>query len=75
MRKKATYASDFAVQDSRSIVGIAGSNPAHCMDVRLLCFVVCCVGSGMCDKLNSCPEESYRLCVCVCVCVCVSNCM
>ena len=32
------------------IAGIAGSNPAEGMDVRLL-FVVCCVGSGLCDVL------------------------
>ena len=34
-------------------------------------FVVCCVGSGLCDGLITRPEESYRLCVCVCACVCV----
>jgi hypothetical protein len=71
MCKKATYASDIAVQDSPSIVWIAGSNPAHCMDIRLLYFVVGCVGSGKSDKLISCPEESYRMCVRVYV----SNCM
>ena len=34
----------------------------------------CCVLScrGLCDELNTRPEESYRLwCVVVCVCVCV----
>jgi len=36
-------------------------------------FVVCCVGSGMCGKLITRPEESYRFYVCVCV--FVSNCM
>jgi len=34
-----------------------------------LLFVVYCVGSGVCDELITCPEESYRVCVCVCVCV------
>ena len=29
---------------------------------------VCCVGSGLCDELIICPEETYRVCVCVCVC-------
>jgi hypothetical protein len=46
------------------IIGIAGSNPAEGMDIRLL-FVVCFVGSGVCDGLITCPEESYRVCVCV----------
>jgi hypothetical protein len=32
-------------------------------------FVVCCVGSGLCDELITLSEESYRVCVCVCVCV------
>ena len=30
----------------------------------LVC-VLCCVGSGLCDKLITGIEESYRLCVCV----------
>jgi hypothetical protein len=38
------------------------------MDVRLFVFVVCCVGSGLCDKLITRSEESYRVCVCVAVC-------
>jgi hypothetical protein len=29
-------------------------------------FVVCCVGSGVCDEPNTRSEESYRVCVCVC---------
>ena len=35
------------------ITGIADSNPAEFMDVRLLCllFVVCRLGSGLCDEL------------------------
>jgi hypothetical protein len=36
-------------------------------------FVVCCVGSGLCDGLITGLEESY--CVCVCVCVCVRACV
>jgi hypothetical protein len=54
---------------SRSIAGIAGSNSAEGMDVRLLFFVVCCVGSNLCAELITRSEEFYRLCVCVCVCV------
>ena len=54
---------------SHLIVGIASSNPAESMDIRLL-FVVYCVGTGVCDGLIALPEESYRVCVCVCVCVC-----
>ena len=34
-------------------------------------FVVCCVGRGLCSKLVTHLEKSYRTCVCVCVCVCV----
>jgi hypothetical protein len=30
-------------------------------------FVVYCVGSGLCDELITCSEESYLVCVCVCV--------
>ena len=42
----------------------AGSNPARCMDVCLLCCVL--LGRGLCDELITHPEESYRLwCVCV----------
>jgi len=33
-------------------------------------FVVRCVGSGLCDKLITSSEESYRVCVCVCLNVC-----
>ena len=32
-----------------------------------LVFVVCCVGSSLCDGLIFRPEESYRVSVCVCV--------
>ena len=54
----------------RLIAGTAGLSPAEGMDVCLV-FVVCCVGSGLCDGLITRSEESYRVCVCVCVCVCV----
>jgi hypothetical protein len=30
-------------------------------------FVVCCLGSGLCDELIPRSEESYRLSVCLCV--------
>ena len=33
-----------------------------------LVFVVCCVGSGLCDGLITRSEESYRVCVCLIVC-------
>jgi hypothetical protein len=31
-------------------------------------FVVCCVGSGLCDELIARSEESCRVCVCLIVC-------
>ena len=40
------------------IAAFAGSNPTECMDVRE--FVVCCVGSGLCDGLTTRSEESYE---------------
>jgi hypothetical protein len=30
-------------------------------------FVVCYVGSGVCDGLNTNSGESYSVCVCVCI--------
>ena len=48
---------------SRCIAGIAGSNPAEGMNVRLL-SAVCCVSCG--DQLFIGLEESYRLIVSVC---------
>jgi hypothetical protein len=30
-------------------------------------FVVCCVGSGLCDELVTGSEESYWVCVSICV--------
>jgi len=38
-------------------------------------FVVCSVGSGLCDELIARPEGSDRLRVCLCVCVCVYVCV
>jgi hypothetical protein len=42
--------------------GIASSNTVEGIDARLLCLL-CCVGSGICDKPITCSEESYRVCV------------
>ena len=50
------------------LAGIAGSNPAEGMDVRLFEFVVCCVGIIFCDCLITRAEESYRALVRVCMC-------
>jgi hypothetical protein len=43
------------------------NNKAEGMDVCLLRFYVgfSCVGRGLCDGLNTRPEESYRVSVCV----------
>jgi len=48
------------------IVGIAGSNPAEAMDVRLLCLLRIAQVVSHCDRLITLSEESYRVCVCVC---------
>jgi hypothetical protein len=32
-------------------------------------FVLCCVGSSLCDELITRSEESYRVCVCAKLCV------
>jgi hypothetical protein len=53
----------------RTISGNAGSNPANGSDVTSLQFLSC-VGSGLCDELITCPEESYRVCASVCLSVC-----
>ena len=48
----------------RSLVGIAGSNPAVGMDVSLCeCYVLS--RRGPCVGLIARPEESYLLCECV----------
>ena len=52
---------------SRLISGIAGSNHAEGMNVRLLCLL-CRIGSGLCDGLIAGSGETYR------VFFCVSNC-
>jgi len=45
------------------------SNPDEGRYVRVLVNVVCCVRSGLCDRLITHLEESYRMCVFVCLCV------
>jgi len=42
----------------RSLIGIAGSNPAAGMDVLLLCL---CIVRGSYVRLISRPEESYLI--------------
>jgi hypothetical protein len=44
----------------RSTAGIA---VRISLKARMLVFCVCCVGSGLCDELNTRSEESYRVCV------------
>jgi len=53
------------------ISAIAGMNPAEGIDGGVLCCVVCCVlcvvccvGSGLCDHLMNCSEDSYWVCLC-----------
>jgi len=65
---------------NRLIAGTEDSSPAEGMDI--LVIFVCCVYSGICDRLITRSQESYRararVCVfvrararvCVCVCVC-----
>jgi len=52
-----------------SITGIAVSNSAAGMDLRLLCPCVSCVCSDLGDQKITLSGESYRVCVCVCVCL------
>ena len=52
----------------RYIVGIAGSIPSDIMDIRRLCLLCVCVGSGLCDELITRSGESYGLFVCLTVC-------
>jgi hypothetical protein len=56
-----------AEPSGRWVAGISGSNTTRGMDVWLLCLyvVLSCVGRGLCDRLITRPEESYR----------ASNCM
>jgi hypothetical protein len=44
----------------RSLAGIAGANPAGDMDVFLFLSVVLW-GRGLCDRMITRPEESYRV--------------
>jgi hypothetical protein len=53
-----------------AIGGVAGLNPVEGMDIRLLCLL-CCVGSGLCDKLITRSEE----CACVCLRACERSCV
>jgi hypothetical protein len=43
---------------SRSLAGIADSNPADGMNNCFLC-VVCCQLRGLCVGIITCPEESH----------------
>ena len=48
------------------------SKPGHgCLS---LVFVVCCVGSGLCDEVTTRTQKFYQVFVCMCVCVCVCVC-
>jgi hypothetical protein len=38
--------------------------------LSLFCVWLFCVGNELCDKMISCSEKSYAVCVCVCVIVC-----
>jgi hypothetical protein len=51
------------------ISGIASSNYAEGVDVRLLyAFAVCCVGSDLCEEFITRSKKSYRLCVHIIMC-------
>jgi hypothetical protein len=45
----------------RALAGIAGSNPTGGMGVCLLYSVCVSSGRGLCDRLVTLPEESYRV--------------
>ena len=49
----------------RLINGIAGSNPANVVDVRLSCYCVLCRKRA----LRQVDHTFYLVCVCVCLCV------
>jgi hypothetical protein len=53
---------------SLSIVGIAGSNPAECMDVLLFCLLF--VAKVAASATSSEPAECLCVCLCVRACVC-----
>jgi hypothetical protein len=50
---------------SRWSAGVAGSNPIDGMDGSSGGFVVCCVGSGICDGLITDSNDSLNGCLCV----------
>jgi hypothetical protein len=53
---------------NRLISGIVGSKSADSIDVLLLCFFCVLLDSGLCKRLITRPEESYRVLVCLIVC-------
>ena len=65
------------------VVRGVGLRPLDCWDCGFetcrghgcssIMFVVCCVGSVLCDELITHSGESYSVCVCVCVCVWYRN--
>jgi len=56
----------------RSIAGVAGSNPAERMDVRLLCVLKVATSRRADHSLR---RFLQGVCVCVCVFLCVSYCV
>ena len=52
-----------------SFAGIAGSNPAADLYIRLLCLL-CVVWVAPSARCCSFVQRSLMVCVCVCVCVC-----
>ena len=52
----------------RLVAGIAGSNPAVGMDIRLLCLLLFCVGSGHYNELITRTEDCVYVCVFLIVC-------
>jgi len=45
----------------RSVAGIAGPNPAGCMNMFFLRVLRVFSGRGLCDEPITRPEESYRM--------------
>jgi len=54
---------------SHPIAGIVVSNTAEGINIYLLRFLLCCVGSGLCYDLITPSKEYYRVCECVSNCV------
>ena len=52
---------------SSAAAHLVGSLVRAPLTVWMFVFVVCCVGSGLCDGLITCSGESYRLCASYCV--------